>query len=59
MQPVVGTIAYDSLGFMPRFAEIPRVLRDSGETVHDPVASDDYDYPLSQLLNGLASGPDI
>ena len=43
---------------MPRHAEIPRVPRDSGETLRDPVASDDYDYLLSQLLDGLAPGPD-
>ena len=58
VEPVVDTIAYDSLDFMPRHAEIPRVPRDSGETLRDPVASDDYDYLLSQLLNGLAPGPD-
>jgi len=58
VEPVVDTIAYDSLDFMPRHAEIPRVPRDSGETLRDPVASDDYDYLVSQLLNGLAPGPD-
>ena len=58
MEPVVDTIAKDSLDFMPRHAEILRVPRESGETLRDPVASDDYDCSLSQLLNRLARGPD-
>ena len=58
LEPVVDSIAYNSLGFMPRNTEIPRVPHDSGETLRDPVASDDYDSLLSQLLNGLAPGPD-
>ena len=58
VEPVFDTIASDSLDFMQYHAETPLVPRDSGETLRDPVASDDCDYLLSQLLNGLAPGPD-
>ena len=40
VEPVVDTIAYDSLNFMPRHTEIPLVPRDSGKTLRVPVASD-------------------
>ena len=60
VEPVVDTIAYDSLDFMQRHAEIQRVpaTRARPCVTLAAVASDDYDYLLGQLLNGLAQGQD-
>ena len=38
---------------MPRHAEIPRVTRDSGETLRDPIASDDCSRRIEVRALGL------